>query len=249
MANIAKRLFYRLRYTRHMGPLLGAVQNEDDFSWKTYTTDCYQRELLHNQQFTTRQLAKVHWSIENRRIEIVGAPPLHPGHQIIYETALELQPTSVLEVGCGAGDHLANMGVLLPAASLTGVDVSEGQLEFAVQRNFSTRLARLICKDFTIDGACEGLSAEFVYTNAVLMHIHGYARPLTFLRNVWAVCGRYLLLKENWSRHNYLKLFRKAMPAHHPYKVVREDSIGVLFDRRNALDLQIINKASDFFCI
>ena len=131
-----RRLLSRLRYGRRLGPLLGRLQLSDDFDWSSYTEDSYRHELRDGLEprYTSR-LAGANWSLEDGRVMIRHGKPLHPNHSVLYEAILKLNPKSVFEFGCGGGDHLANLGVLLPIARLGGVDISAAQLAFARERH------------------------------------------------------------------------------------------------------------------
>ena len=234
----------RIRYGKRLGPVFGDFQPADDYDWTQYTEDSYKHEMASAHH--VRRLADVEWSVFGGRIKTPGDRPLHPMHRIIYETALELRPNSAFEAGCGGGDHLANLKLLMPELQIDGGDVSKEQLAFARQRNFSNISVSLRQLDLTKAGAADGIKAEFVYTNAVLMHIHGGDRPLEFVRNLWNISTRYLLFVENWSRHNYLKLFADAIGDKPPYKVEREGVVGILF-AGESMNLPLVKNSSDLF--
>ena len=100
----------RLRYGR-LAPLWRLVQQRDDFDWTRYTGESYQNELVALEREHTILLKPT--DAANGQIVIQGKP-LHPNHRLIYETVLRLQPRSILEVGAGGGDHLANLSTLFP---------------------------------------------------------------------------------------------------------------------------------------
>jgi SAM-dependent methyltransferase len=232
-------LFNHLRYGRRLGPLIGRLQPMDDFDWSSYTDDSYRHQLRDRiEPLYTSTLTAADWYLEDGRVMIRHGKPLHPNHSVLYEAILKLKPNSIFEFGCGGGDHLANLGVLLPAARLGGADVSAAQLTFARERHDFGDDVRLLERDMTLRGATDDLrdSAEIVYTQAVLMHIHGRDRPEAFLRNMWTVSSRYLVLVENWSRHPYRRLFNWALPTCQPHYLARPGAVAVIFDKENALD-------------
>jgi hypothetical protein len=70
---------------------------------------------------------------------------------------------------------------------------SREQLAYAQERNPGLTLYR---RDLTKRDGSQGLeqSADLVFTQAVLMHIHGGDRPGQFVRNLAAVSRRHILL-------------------------------------------------------
>src|SRR6266849_4651667 len=101
------RLSNPLRYHRRLGPVIGSLQQWDDFDWSAYTEDSYRTELRGFQEHHLVRLAEGHWTVVEGRLTVSSDKPLHPLHQLIYETAIQLKPASILEVGCGGADHLA----------------------------------------------------------------------------------------------------------------------------------------------
>lgn len=228
-----KGFISRLRYSRRFGPIWAKIQPNDDFSWKTYTQDSYRPNLEHASQKETRRLADVSWNVTNGKIQLAdGSCPFHPTHRLVYETVLWLRPKSVCEFGFGGGDHLANLRLLLPEAELSGYEISEEQLRFALERN-DLRTVTLDVRDMTVPQVLR--SAELVFTNAVMMHIHGGDRHLTFLRNMLAVSTRYVLFAENWLRHDFAKSVRET--GHTPLLLRGENVCAVLIDQRNEVEL------------
>jgi len=135
LARFFQRLVNSLRYGTRLGPLIGRFQPWDDFYWPRYNKDFYRREI--SRVGYLDRLSETSWSIENARIIVSSKRDLHPNHRLIYETALNLRPRAITEIGCGGGDHLANLKLLLPEVYLVGFDVSADQLEFARERNFA----------------------------------------------------------------------------------------------------------------
>jgi hypothetical protein len=100
----------------------------DDFDWVTYRDD-YERDLAEVAIHHTQKLSDGDFSIKGGQISLrPGLKPLHPNHACLYETIGALSPSSVIEVGCGGGDHLHNLGVLYPEVARRGFDRSLGQL-------------------------------------------------------------------------------------------------------------------------
>jgi hypothetical protein len=74
---------------------------------------------------------------------------------------------------------------------------------------------------------------DFVYSNAVVMHIQRGDRHREFLRNMVVISNRYVFLRENWRRHNFVRDLCGLLPELNVYLVRREDrSTGLLVDKR-----------------
>ena len=244
-----QRLSAFLHYNRLLGPVMAKFDRRDEFDWQTYTKERYRPQLEQLSASETRQLSAASWRIENGRIELEPtAYPLPPGPRLIYETAIALNPKSVFECGCGAGDHLANLALLLPDATVVGVDVSENQLAYALRRNPHLKSrAKLMVHDMTkpeVGNLLSG-SAEFVYSKDVIMHVHGGDRHLTFLRNLVHISSRYILLLEHWIRHPFVKDLHSLFPGRTTYMVSNGSAIGILLDSRNSLDYPVITRDSE----
>jgi len=230
LARFFQRLVNSLRYGTRLGPLIGRFQPWDDFYWPRYNKDFYRREI--SRVGYLDRLSETSWSIENARIIVSSKRDLHPNHRLIYETALNLRPRAITEIGCGGGDHLANLKLLLPEVYLVGFDVSADQLEFARERNFADDGVVLHRRDMTEPDGAHGFerSADLVYTNSVLMHIHGGKRPERFVQNMAVISRRYILLEENWWRHNYLRLIQSVLPDARVLALTNSGALGLLID-------------------
>ena len=60
---------------------------------------------------------------------------MHPNHKLLFDATAYLQPTSVHEVGCGGGDHVANISRLFPEYTVSGGDRGLTQLKMAAVRH------------------------------------------------------------------------------------------------------------------
>lgn len=207
LARTLTRLIAASRYNRFFGPLVSRLQRRDDFVWSAYTDDSYRARLEAMSRKETRQLARVSWVVNERGIVLADdANPLNPTHRLIYEIVLSLAPDKVCEFGFGAGDHLANIRLLLPEAQIMGFEVSAEQLALARERN-GLHGVDLYVRDMTEPHAADGFegAADVVFCNAVAMHIHGGRRHIVFLKNMAKVARRYVLIRENWLRHDFVK--------------------------------------------
>ena len=126
---------------------------------------------------------------------------MHPNHRLLYEIILALAPQSVLEFGCGGGDHLHNLSVLLPGVEAYGLDRSESQLAF-VRKRHPELGDNVACGN--IAEILEGVEvADVVYTQAVIMHIQTDDAHLEALGNAFRLAARQVVLVENWTKHDF----------------------------------------------
>lgn len=175
----------------------------DDFDWSRYHLEygAQIRELddLHTLRLTDRDI-EVSGSLMLPR----GETPLHVNHRLIYEFAAYTQPSSVLEFGCGGGDHLANLIRLLPNADVEGIDRSAGQLAFLRQRNPEVA-SHTAHYDLTLPLPSDVKGADLVFTQAVIMHIQTGNGHRVALWNALQRTQKFMLLIENWARHDFVK--------------------------------------------
>ena len=194
--------------------LLGRWRREgsDEFNWSRYTLH-YQGELALGSRTRSLIIGPGDYAFSDGRLAHVSSSlPLHPYIHVIFETILQLQPASVLEVGCGGGDHLHNLRVLQPALELRGADLSPQQIEFLRERHPELAAAVGIC-DITqpVDHLAP---ADLVYTNAVLMHIGvKEGRWERALKNLFSLARRHVLLAEDWNKHDYVALLKNLAPG------------------------------------
>ena len=171
----------------------------DDFpgNWFGYT-ERYMTELAESPVLAN--LLPGQYRVTDGKIFLAkDLPPLHLNHRAIYETVLNLHPCSIMEVGCGAGDHLANLHQLLPSAEIYGCDLLETQLDVLGQRHPGLR-DNVFVHDVVV--AVPPQQAELVYTQAVLMHL-GSGRLLAALWHTFAAATKYVIMMENWQCHDF----------------------------------------------
>ena len=130
--------------------------------------------------------------------------PLHPNHKLLYETVLDLAPQTVIEFGCGGGDHLFNLSILAPDISLYGRDLSDNQLKFLRQRHPALQ-ADLQQLDVTQLLQTGGLAVDVAYTQAVIMHIKTGESHIAALTNLFKISKKQVVLMENWTTHPFLE--------------------------------------------
>jgi SAM-dependent methyltransferase len=202
-----------LRY--HLGEKLRGhwrKEGEDDFNWSRYSIH-YQGELELGSKTRTLSVGPDDYKFEGGRlIHKSSRLPIHPNAHVIYETILNLEPKSVLEVGCGGGDNLSNLRTLAPLLDLRGVDISPEQLNLLTHRHPGFAGSVELC-DIT-KTVSHITSADLVFTQAVLMHI-GMAngRWERGIKNLFHLANDHIVLMEHWSKHEYFTLFSRLAPG------------------------------------
>lgn len=180
----------------------------DDYNWNIYTKE-YSTELESISQRYSPQLEPGDYEfVESSLVQRKSKLPLHPNHRLLYETLLQLKPSSVVEAGCGGGDHLHNLRVLEPGLQIAGVDRSPEQLELLKVRAPAifpdTRVF-----DLTLPFSSHLPQADIAFTQAVLMHIHTGHGHLVALANLFRLARRQVILMENWTRHPFFDDIRR----------------------------------------
>lgn len=179
------------------------AEERDDYDWSQYHTD-YSNQLSEIEKIHKLRLDKNDYVFDGHLTKKENSLPLHPNHHCLYETIGILDPTSVIEIGCGGGDHLQNLGLLFPQIALRGFDRSEQQLATLRQRNpqVADKVAAL---DITLPPSRTWPVADAVYTQAVLMHLQIGNSHLVALSNVFRMSTRFVVLMENFHRHNFVQ--------------------------------------------
>lgn len=180
------------------------ILRQDEYNWKQYP-EYYQAHLTDNPSGWTYVLSKDTYQIIDGKIMLNPMlPPLHPGCKLVYETIYHLSPKSILDVGCGCGDHIHNLNLLLPDAKLYGMDVSQNQIDFLFSRHPHLKnIGAITVKDITKkDVPSDFEKVDLVYMQTVLMHIkgNGYIRAL---KNIFDMSSNCIVLMENWASHNF----------------------------------------------
>ncbi len=181
----------------------GRPRQADDFDWDDYNT-LYREEVRENEKRFIGRIAPGEFEFVDGVLRASGAArPLHPNHRILYETILQLQPASVLEVGCGGGDHLHNLQVLAPHVLLHGVDRDAKQLAYLRERHPDLH-ADIRAADATLHLPATVESVDLAFTQAVIMHLHDGNGHRVALTNMFRAARKHVVLMENWRRHPYL---------------------------------------------
>jgi SAM-dependent methyltransferase len=187
-------------------------QADDDFDWRTYST-AYRQELVDLDATLTTRLTPGDATLTAGHLALrPGLPPLHPNHRLLYETIGILSPASVLEAGCGGGDHLHNLSVLYPDVRLHGVDRASGQLDLLRERNplVSSSVREM---DLTLPAPADVPRVDLTFTQAVLMHIQTGNAHRVALSNLFSLARSQVVLMENWLRHEFLADVRSLHAA------------------------------------
>ena len=191
-------LGYRLKKIANR--IITVKRAPDDYDWKFYS-GIYREGLEGVGKDHVLALEEGDYRFENGRLLKKGdILPLHENHRIIYETLMQLNPGTVLEVGCG--DHLHNIRSLNPGIGIYGIDISEGQLDFLKQRH--PDLGDSV-RQYNITVPLQGNvlpEADVVYSQAVIMHIR--ENHLVGLENMFRLARRQVVLMENWKRHEFM---------------------------------------------
>ncbi len=219
---------YRIKKILKM--LLTGKKAVDDYEWQFYT-GIYRDGLQGIEKEHSLVLRFGDYDFQQGKlIKKYSGLPLHPNYSIIYETLLQLQPESIMEIGCGCGDHLHNIRTLAPAIELHGVDISKGQLEFLQQRHPDLGAAIKQYNITTAPDRCDLPRVDVVFTQAVIMHIR--QNHLNALINLFRIARYQVVLMENWKRHEFMpdiqRLFdEKKLPWNQVYFYYRtSDATG-----------------------
>lgn len=176
----------------------------DDFDWAKYHMT-YKRQVMDITKEFTLVLSKDEYQIIEGKILLNPMlSPLNPNHKLLYETICHLNQKSVLEVGVGCGDHIHNLHLLLPEAKFCGVDISQNQIDFLLQRHPDLKnICKLAVADVTRKDILNTFGkVDLVYTQAVLMHIRRGNRHIQALKNMFNI-SNCVVLMEHWARHNF----------------------------------------------
>jgi SAM-dependent methyltransferase len=182
---------------------------KDTFDWSLYTLH-YQGELKESSKEFTQTLHTGDYRFEGNRLIKANEKikPIHMNHHLMYETILQLGPSSVFELGCGNGMHLHNLQVLMPQVKLTAIDLLKSQIDF-LHKTYPDLNAEIKQMDATIPFPDEMPKADLVFSQAVLMHIHTDKLHQTALANMFKVAEKFVILYESTRTHNYIEDIKK----------------------------------------
>jgi SAM-dependent methyltransferase len=198
---VNKILLYRIK--NKLKRLMTGKKVTDDFDWDLYP-EHYQGELDRIAQIRLQVLSPQDYIYKDGELLKNNETPLalHPNHRLLYETVLQLAPSSVMEIGCGGGDHLKNLSLLAPQIKLHGRDLSKEQLAFCRQRHKELK-ADLGQLDVTLPTPLNFPRVDIVYTQAVIQHIKTGNAHRVALVNLFRIAEKQIVLMENWSCHDF----------------------------------------------
>lgn len=200
-----QRLYQRVYQVKNLVKnVLSGNKITDDFDWDIYTQH-YKGELKQVEEIESTVIKPGDYAFENNSlVKKTDIKPLHLNHHLVYETIGQLKPASVIEVGCGGGDHLHNLSVLYPEIKVFGEDLSSKQLELLRQRHSDLK-AEVQQHDITSDKLADWPPIDLVYTQAVVMHIKTKENHTIALKNIFQMAQKYVILMENWRDHDFVK--------------------------------------------
>lgn len=202
------KYWQRVKFLNLLGQSIPTEFAGDDFDWRVYSTH-YAEELKEMEQDYVTRLAPQDYVLTGSSLTRgASARPLHPNHRLLYETLLQLTPQSVMEMGCGAGDHLYNMNCLAPEIRLLGGDRSRSQLNFLKRRSPDLK-ASVSQIDITQPLPKSLPQVDISYTQAVIMHIKTDDHHLTALSNMFQLATKQVVLLENWKAHLFMDDIRQ----------------------------------------
>ncbi len=183
----------------------------DDFDWTKYH-HYYREELKSVGRGATLIPLKEDFEFSNGHIQQKNNKklPLHANAHLLYEIILSLNPASILEVGCGGGDHLRNLHMFKPEIDIYGLDRSEGQLLTFRDRHPDLSV-ELKVQDLT-NAHIDLPIVDIAYSHAVLMHIsESQNRFANALANMLKAASSQVVLLENWVQHDFLSATQEAI--------------------------------------
>lgn len=209
--NLAKgNITFKQAYFEIDKALVHRPKLNDDFDWTRYHLH-YGEELKSGERKHTLTPQIGDYMLIDGELQKINAniKPLHPNHKLMYEAILNVNPKSVLEVGCGGGDHLSNIALFNSTTEIYGVDRSVEQISLLKKRHPSLKV-KLDVVDIT-NPDVELPAVELAFSQAVLMHISEDGnRFQNALNNMFCSASSYIVLMENWRHHDFLCAVKKS---------------------------------------
>lgn len=177
----------------------------DMFNWSLYDLH-YKGELKEAEKEFTINLKPNDYIYTNSKLikNNKNIKPLHPSHRLLYETILQLNPSSVFEMGCGSGMHLYNLQTLNSQIKLSGIDLSEKQIN-SLHKRYPKLEADIKQADATANDNLNNLpQVDLAFTQAVIMHIHTDHLHMNALENLFKMSKKYVLLYESPKNHKFM---------------------------------------------
>jgi SAM-dependent methyltransferase len=219
-AVLKKKTSLKLNYLHLLNKLFHKPKLNDDFDWDKYHI-FYDQELKDGAKNFSLIINKHDFILKkNKIINKKGVKDLHPNHRLLYETILKIKPKSILEIGCGGGDHLANLVLLNKNFKLFGIDRSFEQINILKNRHPNLKVS-LEVKDITKKN-CNIANADLIFTQAVLMHISETKKRLSYaLKNILNSSIKHIVFIENWTSHHFLNDLNKVIRTNNKFKLYK----------------------------
>lgn len=186
------------------------LKNKDTFNWSYYNLH-YRGELKDSAKEFNNYLKPDDYSFSNGELLKINKDilPLHPNHQLLYETILQLNPASIFELGCGNGMHLYNLGILKPDLKLSGVDLLAEQIKFLRQTfpDLKAEIKQIDATNLFTENFIP--KSDLSFSQTVIMHIHTGEAHKIAMANMFNMANKYVVLMEKWKNHNYLDDIRE----------------------------------------
>ena len=197
----------RRKLSQALAPSNDSLAEADDYNWSLYTGE-YRSEIRSVGRDNTLLFQKGDLILSDHQlVPTTGDIRPHPNHLLLYETLVLLNPATILEAGCGAGDHLANLSTLLPNSVLFGVDRSPEQLDFLRERHPNPRFSTSVV-DLSLPFPHQTQTVDVAFTQAVIMHMQTGNSHRVALANLFRIAERQVILMENWQRHSFVSDIR-----------------------------------------
>ena len=124
---------------------------------------------------------------------------VHPQHEWLLKKIQEIQPQSILEVGCGFGRNLAYIQKYMSGIPLSGIDISEKMIQQAKKMLDSSVELKV--------GKAENLpysddSFDLVFTHGVLMHVDPKSVLKTMIELVRVSTSHIIMIEQNYKPDN-----------------------------------------------
>lgn len=179
------------------------MRQNDNRNWKVYPKE-YEAQI---RDLMTQYDMFVTWNdIDSHTGDLIFYDNLHTNWMDLYSTVYRLQPKTVFEVGCGSGQHLANIQEILSDATVYGCDINSQQCVFGMDiLKINPKLYNNVqILDFALPTVPQSLGKTYdvVYSQAVLMHL-SHSNAYNCLKNMIKISNKYVILIENPDDHNY----------------------------------------------
>ena len=181
----------------------------DDFNWSSYHLH-YKQEILSISKRNNLVLEQGDFSINGGKLRLLKQNSILPSHHVLYESIAILKASSLLEIGCGGGDHLKNLSTIFPTKKVRGIDISKEQIDFALERH-PALAGSVSVMDISRDIPPQSLQSDLVFSHTVLMHISEKGgRFDRALQNMFIRASNAVVLVENWQQHDFFNAVKKV---------------------------------------